>query len=61
MRGLTFSNELILRDEGLHCDFACLLYKLLWIKLSEERARAIVKDAVDIERESLCVMSCRVL
>ena len=29
MRGLTFSNELILRDEGLHCDFACLLYSML--------------------------------
>ncbi|CDP11191.1 unnamed protein product [Coffea canephora] len=36
MPGLTFSNKLISRDEGLHCDFACLLYGLLRAKLSEE-------------------------
>ena len=36
MPGLTFSNELISRDEGLHCDFTCLLYGLLRAKLSEE-------------------------
>ncbi|KAM7280418.1 hypothetical protein ACFE04_007552 [Oxalis oulophora] len=52
--GLTFSNELISRDEGLHCDFACLLYSLLNNKLSEERVKGIVKDAVDIEREFVC-------
>ncbi|KAJ6290119.1 hypothetical protein OIU78_025939 [Salix suchowensis] len=51
MPGLTFSNELISRDEGLHCDFACLLYSLLRRKLSEEQVKGIVKDAVDIERE----------
>ncbi|KAJ6822213.1 ribonucleoside-diphosphate reductase small chain [Iris pallida] len=51
MPGLTFSNELISRDEGLHCDFACLLYSLLTNKLSEEKVRGIVADAVDIERE----------
>ncbi|KAJ6860413.1 ribonucleoside-diphosphate reductase small chain [Populus alba x Populus x berolinensis] len=51
MPGLTFSNELISRDEGLHCDFACLLYSLLRKKLSEEQVKGIVKDAVDIERE----------
>ncbi|CAK7333563.1 unnamed protein product [Dovyalis caffra] len=51
MPGLTFSNELISRDEGLHCDFACLLYSLLRTKLSEERVKAIVKDAVEIEKE----------
>ncbi|KAL6952482.1 ribonucleoside-diphosphate reductase [Sarracenia purpurea var. burkii] len=39
MPRLTFSNELISRDEGLHCDFACLLYELLTHKLSEERVR----------------------
>ncbi|XP_044509092.1 ribonucleoside-diphosphate reductase small chain [Mangifera indica] len=54
MPGLTFSNELISRDEGLHCDFACLLYSLLRTKLSEQRVKAIVKEAVDIEREFVC-------
>ncbi|KAF5763939.1 putative ribonucleoside-diphosphate reductase [Helianthus annuus] len=54
MPGLTFSNELISRDEGLHCDFACLLYKLLNTKLSEERVKGIVADAVEIEREFVC-------
>ncbi|XP_021888268.1 ribonucleoside-diphosphate reductase small chain C [Carica papaya] len=54
MPGLTFSNELISRDEGLHCDFACLLYGLLRNRLSEERVRGIVRDAVDIEREFVC-------
>jgi len=59
MPGLTFSNELISRDEGLHCDFACLLYSLLKRKLSEERVKAIVYDAVDIEREFVCeALSC---
>ena len=38
MPGLTFSNELIRRDEGLHCDFACLLYGMLENKLREERS-----------------------
>lgn len=51
MPGLTFSNELISRDEGLHCDFACLLYSQLKHKLSEERIHEIVKDAVSIEKE----------
>jgi ribonucleotide reductase beta subunit family protein with ferritin-like domain len=50
MPGLTFSNELISRDEGLHCDFACLLYSMLNQKLSEERLREIVLSAVDIEK-----------
>ncbi|KAH9330875.1 hypothetical protein KI387_002983, partial [Taxus chinensis] len=54
MPGLTFSNELISRDEGLHCDFACLLYSLLNHKLSEDRVREIVCDAVDIEKEFVC-------
>ncbi|GAA4390835.1 ribonucleoside-diphosphate reductase small subunit [Hymenobacter koreensis] len=51
MPGLTFSNELISRDEGLHCDFACLLYSYLQSKLSEERVHAIIRDAVTIEQE----------
>ncbi|KAL4568220.1 hypothetical protein LXL04_023827 [Taraxacum kok-saghyz] len=54
MPGLTFSNELISRDEGLHCDFACLLYGLLKTKLSEERVKGIISDAVAIEREFVC-------
>jgi ribonucleoside-diphosphate reductase beta chain len=52
MPGLTFSNELISRDEGLHCDFACLLYsKYLKNKLSNERVLEIINDAVAIEQE----------
>ena len=51
MPGLTFSNELISRDEGLHCDFACLLYSYLNNKLPEERVQAIIRDAVTIEQE----------
>ncbi|KAJ7551413.1 hypothetical protein O6H91_06G014400 [Diphasiastrum complanatum] len=59
MPGLTFSNELISRDEGLHCDFACLLYSLLQKKLDEERVHSIVCDAVEIEREFVCeALSC---
>ncbi|CAI8589815.1 unnamed protein product [Vicia faba] len=54
MPGLTFSNELISRDEGLHCDFACLIYSLLRKKLSEERVKMIVRDAVEIEKEFIC-------
>jgi ribonucleoside-diphosphate reductase beta chain len=52
MPGLTFSNELISRDEGLHCDFACLLYNSHVInKLSKEDVRKIITDAVEIEKE----------
>lgn len=50
MPGLSFSNELISRDEGLHCDFACLLYKMLVNKLTEERIKEIICSAVDIEK-----------
>lgn len=51
MPGLTFSNELISRDEGMHCEFACLLYKMLENKLTKEAATAIITDAVEIEKE----------
>ena len=51
MPGLTFSNELISRDEGLHTDFACLLYKQLQNQLEPERVREIVRDAMAIEKE----------
>uniref|UniRef100_A0A5F4VTA0 Ribonucleoside-diphosphate reductase subunit M2 n=1 Tax=Callithrix jacchus TaxID=9483 RepID=A0A5F4VTA0_CALJA len=53
MPGLTFSNELISRDEGLHCDFACLMFKHLVHKPSEERVREIILNAVRIEQEFL--------
>ncbi|KAL4842832.1 hypothetical protein H8958_020059 [Nasalis larvatus] len=53
MPGLTFSNELISRDEGLHCDFACLMFQYLVNKPSEERVREIIVDAVQIEQEFL--------
>lgn len=52
MPGLSFSNELISRDEGLHCDFACLLYtKYIKNKLPEESVLKIITDAVEIEKE----------
>lgn len=54
MPGLTFSNELISRDEGLHRDFACLLHSKLVEQCPEETARAIVADAVDAECEFVC-------
>jgi len=52
MPGLSFSNELISRDEGLHCDFACLLYNQHVVnKLPKEQIREIIMDAVEIEKE----------
>jgi len=54
MPGLTFSNELISRDEGLHCDFACLLYSLLENKLTEATVNEIVAEAVALEQEFVC-------
>ena len=51
MPGLAFSNELISRDEGLHCKFACLIYnKYIKNKLSEDRIKEIICSAVDIEK-----------
>lgn len=49
--GLTHSNELISRDEGMHTDFAVLLYKMLNNKLSQEVFYSIIKEAVEIEKE----------
>lgn len=52
MPGLTFSNELISRDEGMHMDFACLLHgKHVVNKVPKERIEEIIKDAVEIEKE----------
>jgi ribonucleoside-diphosphate reductase subunit M2 len=51
MPGLAFSNELISRDEGMHCDFACLLYRKMVNQLGDERVAEIISDAVNIEVE----------
>jgi ribonucleoside-diphosphate reductase beta chain len=52
MPGLTFSNELISRDEGMHCDFACLIYnEHIQNKLEDGMVTKIIKDAVEIEKE----------
>ncbi|KDO74832.1 hypothetical protein CISIN_1g0189482mg, partial [Citrus sinensis] len=54
MPGLTFSNELISRDEGLHCDFACLLYSLLRKRLHWQKVHHMVHEAVEIETQFVC-------
>ena len=54
MPGLTFSNELISRDEGLHRDFACLVYSHLTNKLDENTILEIINEAVEIEKEFVC-------
>tara|TARA_B110000459_G_scaffold118408_2_gene130617 strand:+ start:27413 stop:28390 length:978 start_codon:yes stop_codon:yes gene_type:complete len=51
MPGLSFSNELISRDEGLHCDFACLLYTMLNNKLDVKEVNSIIMEAVEYEKE----------
>lgn len=53
MPGLTFSNELISRDEGLHTDFACLLFSHLKNRPSKQRVQDIITEAVAIEKEFL--------
>jgi len=54
MPGLTFSNELISRDEGLHAEFACMVYNTLQNRLPEEIVHNIVRGAVDTERRFIC-------
>ncbi|GAX10836.1 ribonucleoside-diphosphate reductase beta chain [Fistulifera solaris] len=54
MPGLTFSNELISRDEGLHCSFACQLYQKLERKLSERDIHAVIAEAVEVEKGFVC-------
>jgi ribonucleoside-diphosphate reductase subunit M2 len=54
MPGLTFSNELISRDEGLHTDFACLIYKLMKHQLDDEMVHEIIRGAVAAEKEFIC-------
>lgn len=51
MPGLSFANELISRDEGMHCDFACLLYAQLVNQLPLDELQNIIKEAVEIEKE----------
>lgn len=51
MPGLCFSNELISRDEGLHCDFACLLFSMMQNRPSNEEVTSIITDAVTFEKE----------
>merc|ERR1711959_548174 len=59
MPGLTFSNELISRDEGLHTEFACLLYGMLQNPLPEDVVHSIVQGAVEAERRFICeALSC---
>ena len=54
MPGLTFSNELISRDEALHCEFAVLLYSKLLKKVDKKRFYEIIREAVEIETEFIC-------
>merc|ERR1739838_794368 len=54
MPGLTFSNELISRDEGLHAEFACLLYSMLQRQLPDDVVHDIIRGAVDVERRFIC-------
>ena len=62
MPGLTFSNELISRDEGMHTDFAVLLYSKLKKKINKGRVYEIIKDAVEIEKEFICdALPCRLI
>merc|ERR1712241_20109 len=59
MPGLTFSNELISRDEGLHAEFACLVYSMLENKLPDDVVHEIIKGAVEVERQFICeALSC---
>lgn len=62
MPGLTFSNELISRDEALHCEFAVLLYSKLVKKMDKNRIHEIIKEAVEIEHEFICeALPCRLI
>ena len=62
MPGLTFSNELISRDEALHTEFAVLLYNKLQKKLSKQKITEIIREAVEIEKEFICsALPCRLI
>ena len=62
MPGLTFSNELISRDEGMHTDFAVLLYSRMVRKLKKKKIHDMIKEAVDIEKEFICeALPCKLI
>ena len=62
MPGLTFSNQLISRDEAMHCEFAVLLYKKLQKKLQKKRVYEIIQEAVIIEKEFITeAIPCRLI
>tara|TARA_Y100000389_G_scaffold197210_1_gene231379 strand:- start:509 stop:1489 length:981 start_codon:yes stop_codon:yes gene_type:complete len=62
MPGLTFSNELIARDEALHTEFAVLLYNKLEKKLKKSKVNEIIQEAVEIEKEFICdALPCRLI
>ena len=62
MPGLTFSNELISRDEALHCEFAILLYSKLLKKTRKDKVYELIKEAVEIEKEFICeALPCRLI
>ena len=62
MPGLTFSNELISRDEALHCEFAVLLYSKLTKKVDRAKIQELIKEAVDIETEFICeALPCKLI
>jgi ribonucleoside-diphosphate reductase subunit M2 len=62
MPGLTFSNELISRDEALHTEFAVLLYSKIQYRLSSDQIYTIMKEAVDIEKEFITeAIPCRMI
>jgi len=62
MPGLTFSNELISRDEALHCEFAILLYSKLEKKVAKTKILDIIKECVEIETEFICeALPCRLI
>lgn len=62
MHGLTFSNELISRDEALHTEFAILLYNKLEKKINKKKVQEIISEAVEIEKEFICdALPCRLL
>jgi len=62
MPGLTFSNELISRDEGMHTDFAVLLFSKLEKKPTKKKVLSLIKEAVDIEKEFICeALPCKLI
>ena len=62
MPGLTFSNELISRDEALHTEFAVLLYSKLDVRLPESQIQQIISESVEIEKEFICdALPCRLI